>query len=211
MPSLAGAGAAASIVGGVGGLISGSSAAKKAASAQTKAAKNSIEEQRRQFDMIQEMLKPYVETGTTALGQQANLAGVNGADMQQRAINALEKAPQFQALMKQGEDAMLQNASATGGLRGGNLQGALAQFRPSMLNQQIQQQLGNLGGMATMGQNSAAQVGTAGQNMANAVSQQYGQIGAAQAGAAKAQGEFQAGLYNLPANIMGTFSGARIF
>ncbi len=56
-----------------------------------------------------------------------------GMEAQQGAISGLEGSPIFQALARQGEDAILQNASATGGLRGGNVQGALGQFRPAAL------------------------------------------------------------------------------
>jgi hypothetical protein len=84
-----------------------------------------------------------------------------GMDAQQQAISQLEQSPMFQALARQGEEGILQNASATGGLRGGNVQGALGQFRPALLNQQIQQQLSTLGGIAGLGQNAAAGVGNA--------------------------------------------------
>jgi len=89
-----------------------------------------------------------------------------GAQGQQQAINQFEQSPMFQALARQGEDALLQNAAATGGLRGGNLQGALGQFRPALLNQQIQQQFQNLGGITTLGQQSAAGVGASGMQTA---------------------------------------------
>jgi hypothetical protein len=85
-----------------------------------------------------------------------------GMDAQQQAISQFEQSPMFQALARQGEEGILQNASATGGLRGGNVQGALGQFRPALLNQQIQQQLSTLGGIAGLGQNAAAGVGNAG-------------------------------------------------
>jgi len=85
-----------------------------------------------------------------------------GPQAQQQAISAFEQSPMFQGLAQQGENAILQNASATGGLRGGNVQGALAQFRPQLLNQQIQQQIASLGGIASLGQNAAAGVGNAG-------------------------------------------------
>ena len=90
---------------------------------------------------------------------------------------------QFNQLAQQQENALLQNASATGGLRGGNIQAALAQFRPNLLNQMIQQQYNNLGGITTLGQNAAAMTGNAGQQMANNVSNLFNQQGAAQAGA----------------------------
>jgi hypothetical protein len=46
---------------------------------------------------------------------------------------------------------LLQRASATGGLRGGTVQGALAQFRPQLLSSLIEQQYGRLGGIAGAG------------------------------------------------------------
>jgi hypothetical protein len=47
----------------VGGIMQ-SNAASKASGAQTQAAELGIEEQRRQFEAIQEILKPYVTAGT---------------------------------------------------------------------------------------------------------------------------------------------------
>lgn len=94
----------------------------------------------------------------------ANLSAfqTGGAQAQQQAIAGIESSPLFQSLLRQGEQGILQNASATGGLRGGNVQGALAQFRPAMLNQQIQQQLANFAGLASLGQSAAAGTGNAG-------------------------------------------------
>jgi hypothetical protein len=90
---------------------------------------------------------------------------------------------------------MLQRASATGGLRGGNIQAALAQFRPQMLQQAIEQQYGRLGGFAGTGlgvteqlyrggQASAANQASAAGTMGANVSNLLGQQGAAQAGGA---------------------------
>jgi hypothetical protein len=65
----------------------------------------------------------------------------------------------MQALVSQGEEALLQNAAATGGLRGGNLQGALAQFRPQMLSNLITQQYNQLGGIGALGAQGAQMYG----------------------------------------------------
>jgi pimeloyl-ACP methyl ester carboxylesterase len=124
----------------VGGVMSSSaqkSAAKTAANAQTQATSDSMAEQRRQFDSIQALFRPYVEAGGGALARQLDLVGNNGPEAQQKAIQAIEMGPEFAAMTRQGEEAILQNAAATGGLRGGNVQGALAQFRPALLNQFI--------------------------------------------------------------------------
>lgn len=123
-----------------------------------------------------------------------------GAQGQQQAINQIEQSPMFQALARQGEDAILQNASATGGLRGGNVQGALAQFRPALLNQQIQQQYENLGEITRIGQSSAAGTGVGVQNAANNIGNAQMNAGQAQAGGYLAQG-------NAINNSLGQISG----
>lgn len=169
----------------VGGLIQGEQArrgASQAAGAQTAAAQAGIEEQRRQFDAMRQLLQPYTEAGLPALQQQQALLGLSGAEAQQAAINAIQNQPGFREMIAQGENAMLQNAAATGGLRGGNLQGAMAQFRPQMLAQAIQDQYSRLGGMTSLGQQSAAGVGTAGMQTGRGIADLLGQMGAAQAG-----------------------------
>jgi len=95
---------------------------------------------------------------------------------------------------------MLQQASATGGLRGGNVQGALAQFRPNILNQFLTQQYERLGGLARVGQTSAAGVGAAGMETAQNIGTNLQNVGAQRAGASLAQGQ----MYG---DILGTFGG----
>lgn len=109
-------------------------------------------------------------------------------DPQQQAINEIEQGAAFKALAQQGENAILANASATGGLRGGNVQGALAQFRPALLNQFIEQQYNRLGNMAKIGQASAAGVGAAGVDAATNIGNALTAAGQAQAGNYLAQG-----------------------
>lgn len=167
-------------------------AANTAANAQTQSSAAGIAEQRRQFDSIRELLKPYVDAGSGALTGQKDLIGLNGNAAQQSAIDAIKGGPEFQTLLKQGENSILQNASATGGLRGGNTQRALEQFSPQLLSQLIQQRFANLGGITSIGQNAAAGTGNAGMNSANQITGLLQQQGAAQAGAALASGQAQA-------------------
>lgn len=124
-------------------------------------------------------LNQYAQGGLAAFQQQQALSGALGADAQRQAIAGLENSPAFAALAKQGEDAILQNASATGGLRGGNTQAALAQFRPALLNQQIQQQFANLGGLSALGAQNLNTLGQFGQ--ASAAGQAQGGLGVLQA------------------------------
>lgn len=243
---------AAAVVGSavVGGVVQ-SKAASKAASAQTQAAQAgiegqleatrlSVEEQRRQFDAAKELLAPYVqagegalaglapyaEVGPQALSSQMALAGLSGPDAQRRAIQQIEQGPEFQALTQAGEEAILQQASATGGLRGGNTQAALAQFRPQVLSSLINQQYSRLGGFTNLGlsttqdvfargQAAAAGQAAAGQQFGREISGLYGaqaanignltgQIGAAQAGSALAQGQAWGNVFG----GIGQFAGA---
>lgn len=165
----------------------------EATAAQTRASELAIAEQQRQFDETKKLLAPYVVAGQDAMTQQQTLLGLSGQPAQEQAIGAFEQSPQFQALARQGEQGILQGASATGGLRGGNVQAALAQFRPALLNQQIQQQLQNLGGLSSMGQAAAAGQAGFGQQAGANIGNLYGQIGSAQAGGSLARGQAQAG------------------
>ena len=146
-------------------------------STQLRMAGMSIAEQRRQFAEVQRVLSPFVNAGNQALtdlkpyeqaGQlalqgQQNLIGLGGADAQQAAIDQLAGGVQMQALTQQGESAILQNASATGGLRGGNTQSALAQFRPAALSALIDNQYAKLGGLTQLGAATTGSIAQLGQ------------------------------------------------
>jgi len=198
------------VVGGtqvVGGMMQ-ADAAEDAANIQAGAAGQGIAEQRRQFDALQALLKPYTEAGVPALEQQQAFLGLRGPEEEQAAIERIRGGETFQAMARQGEEALLQRASATGGLRGGNIQGALAQFRPALLNQALEQQYSRLGGMTQLGQRSAAGVGAAGMetgtNVANLLSQQGAALAGGELGQAKAYGQ----VLNMPAQFLGMQYGA---
>lgn len=166
--------------------------AKGAANAQIAAGDRAVEEQKRQFDKLQELLAPYVGAGDKALGGLMDVIGLNGPEKASQAIIDIEGSPEFQALTRTGEEAILQNASATGGLRGGNVQEALAKFRPETLSSLINQRIGRLGAVANMGQNSAAFTGNAGMQTAANVGNIYQNQGEAIAQGALARGNANA-------------------
>lgn len=188
---------------GAGTLVSGymssqamSGAADRAADVQGEASRLSIDEARRQFDQIQELLKPYSQAGQSALRAQQDLLGLGGQAAQQQAITDIANSPEMLAMQQQGENAILQNASATGGLRGGNLQGALAQFRPQLLNQLIRQRYQNLGGLSALGQNAAAGTSNAAATSSSQIIEALNQQGAAQAGSELAGGQAGARMWD---------------
>ena len=184
------------------------SAAGDAAAAQGAASQAGIEEQRRQFDEMRKLLQPYTEAGLPALEQQQTLLGLKGPEAEQAAIARLTGGETFKALAQQGENALLQQASATGGLRGGNIQAALGQFRPQLLSSLIEQQYGRLGGMTSMGQASAAGVGAAGMQTGTNIANLLGQQGAAEAGGILGEAKAYGQLFNLPAQFVGAQIGA---
>ena len=183
-------------------------AAGEAAGIQAGAAGAGIAEQRRQFDALQALLKPYTEAGLPALQEQQAFLGLRGPEAERAAIERISGGERFQELTRQGEEALLQRASATGGLRGGNIQGALAQFRPQVLNSLIEEQYGRLGGMTTLGQRSAAGVGAAGMETGTNVANLLGQQGAAQAGGVLGEAKAYGQLLNMPAQFLGMQYGA---
>jgi len=183
-------------------------AAGDAADIQAGASREGVAEQRRQFDALQALLKPYTEVGVPALEAQQAFLGLKGPEAERAAIERISGGETFKSLAQQGEEALLQRASATGGLRGGNIQGALAQFRPQLLNSLIEQQYGRLGGLTTLGQQSAAGVGTAGMQTGTNVANLLGQQGAAQAGGVLGEAKAYGQLFNLPAQMLGFQYGA---
>ena len=184
------------------------SAAGDAAAAQGAASQAGIEEQRRQLDEMRKLLQPYTEAGIPALEQQQTLLGLKGPEAEQAAIARLTGGETFKALAQQGENALLQQASATGGLRGGNIQAALGQFRPQLLSSLIEQQYGRLGGMTSLGQASAAGVGAAGMETGTNIANLLGQQGAAEAGGILGEAKAYGQLFNLPGQFVGAQIGA---
>ena len=195
------------VIGAVGSYYAQTEAADTAAGAQRDASQAAIAEQRRQQAEMERLLAPYMQAGQGALGQQQALLGLGGPEAQRAAIAQLEQGPQFQAMVEQGETAILQNASATGGLRGGNTQAALAQFRPQMLSQLINQQMAQLGGLSGMGQQSAMGAAGYGQQGTQGVIGQLGAQGQAAAGAALAQGQGMANIFGGVGGAFGTLGG----
>lgn len=94
---------------------------------------------------------------------------VSAADAQASEIAALKGGPLYQQLYNTGVDTLLQTASATGGLRGGNTQHSLPNFAADTLNSVIAQQLANYSGAVGIGSGASGAVGNFG---ANAVAQQ---------------------------------------
>jgi hypothetical protein len=194
------------MTGGITGAKQAGEAGERAGELQAEAAAEGIAETRRQFDALIELMSPYVTAGTGAISAQQGLMGLGGPEAQAQAIQALQAGPEFQALTQTGEEALLQRASATGGLRGGNTEAALAQFRPQMLSQLINQKLSQYGGLSQLGQAAAAGQASAGLQTGGQVAGLLGQAGAARAGGAISKGGVVGQTFQNTLDIAGLFA-----
>jgi hypothetical protein len=216
------------------GSILGGNAARSAASTQARAAEAGQETQRQMFERTQEILRPYVEAGQAqlptlggytqagpmAFERQLALAGLSGPQAQQAAIEQVRTQPRFGALTQAGEEAILANASATGGLRGGNTQNALARFRSDLLANEIEREYARMGGLTAFGQSvsqNLAQLGqasgasgvAAGLQTGQGIANLQGAAGAAQAGGILGQAGAYGQVANLPLQFVGMEYGLR--
>jgi hypothetical protein len=228
--------AAAAVLGGtqVLGSILGANAARSAASTQARAAEAGQATQMAMFERTQEILRPYVqageaqlptlggyaEAGPQAFERQLALAGLAGPQAQQAAISQVQAQPRFGALTQAGEEAILANAAATGGLRGGNTQNALARFRADLLADELEREYARFGGLtafgqgvsqnlAQMGQAAGAGTGVAAMQAGQGIAALQGQAGAARAGGTIGSAQAYGNLLNLPAQVVGMEYGLR--
>lgn len=118
----------------------------------------------------------------TPFGTPQTGASGDPAQMQTSAIDALKANPLYLAQTGVGDQAVLANASATGGLRSGNTSYNLANLHAQTLAQVYQQQMANLGSLSGMGASAAGGLGQIGQGYANSGSSILGNIGSAKAG-----------------------------
>ncbi|QPQ55599.1 hypothetical protein IC614_03075 [Allosphingosinicella flava] len=183
------------VLGFIGDIIGGITGSNKAAKAQQQAAKTqagvaqqAIALQRETLLRNEQRQQPFVDAGSKAIAQQMGLIGLNGTAAQQDAINALLAGPEFTTSLEQGEEAILANAAATGGLRGGNTNNSLARFRADLLASTFANQFGRLRDLTSIGQSAAAGVGNQAAASTNAVSDLLQQQGAALAGGQIARG-----------------------
>jgi len=185
-----------------------SKAAQRAAGAQVGAAAEATAEQRRQFDISREAAEPFRQAGLGALEQQQALLGLSGQEAQDLAMQQFQESPGQQFIRQRQERALLRNQAAIGGLGGGNVRTALQQQAAGFAQQDLQNQLSRLGGIAGQGQVATTNIAQLGGQTATNIGNLLQAGGQAQAsgilGAQQAQGQFnQALLGGLRGGAMG--------
>ena len=180
--------------------ITGVTASREATAAMQEGSQQGLDFMREMYEQQRADMQPFAEAGARSLEMQEALAGTLGPEAQAAAIAGIESSPGFQAALQQGETSILQNAAATGGLRGGNTQAALAQFSPQLLSSAIDQRYAQLGGLTGMGAGAAGGMGSAAMNMGQMGGNLLNQMG--QTAGANILGE-----YNLQRGFLGDLAG----
>tara|TARA_R110000782_G_scaffold252209_1_gene339947 strand:- start:496 stop:1158 length:663 start_codon:yes stop_codon:yes gene_type:complete len=151
-----------------------SKASKEAAAIQESGTQSGMEEQRRQFDVTQENLKPFQDAGVSAIEQQQILLGLGGSsstatpqEQQRAAFDEFNESPGQRFMRDRAQKNLLRNASAIGGLGGGNVRSALVQQGVGFAQQDYGNQFSRLGQLAGQGQAATVSGGQFGANSAN--------------------------------------------
>lgn len=150
----------------VGDILGDITGANQAADASRDASELSAQYQREALDYLKTSQAPLLEAQQFGLSGLMDYFGGN----QQGLVDSAMQSPFYTSMLEQGEEALLRNAAATGGLRGGNVQSALAANSQNVLNSAINQQLGGLQTLSGFQPNTAG-VAQATGNIGNTLAQ----------------------------------------
>lgn len=157
------------------GFIADVWSTNKQADAQKSASKKSLAEQARQFDLSRADQMPWLQAGTSALGQQQAL--MNGD------FSKFYSSPDYQFALDQGMQGLDRSAAARGKLFSGGYGQDLTKYAQGMATQNYNNYYDKLAGMSRTGSNTATNLGSLGQNYANAYGREQQKIGDARASA----------------------------
>jgi hypothetical protein len=130
----------------VGKIMGTSKAGKQSAQASDRASQLSADAQREALDYLKEteaLPQQFREGALSRLGGMYGIEGGTGDQFDpQKMIDQAKASPLYSSIMgaqDAGEQAILRNASATGGLRSGNVQSNLAEFSGNLQNEALLQ------------------------------------------------------------------------
>jgi hypothetical protein len=185
-----------SFVSGIIGAGKQKKASRRAEAAQLEYLNKALGQQQQQYDLTRADYAPAQGLLAPSLTQLGDLVGVNGVDAQRLGMEGVQNSPLLASIMKNSEEAILQNASATGGVRGGNVQSSLYDNAGMQFNNELQAQMGRLAGLAGIGMGATDSVANFGQQRANNMGNLYGQQGQVRAGGLLTRGGITAGMWN---------------
>jgi hypothetical protein len=151
---------AAAIVGGsvISGVL-GASAANKASKAQQNSANAATAEQKRQFDISNANMQPWLQSGQQGLN---DLNALSNGDSSKFFTD-----PGYQFALSEGQRGVGSSFAARGGAASGNALKALSQFNQGLASQQYGDYYNRTAARAGMGQQTVNSLANLGQNYAN--------------------------------------------
>lgn len=190
----------------IGGAIISGVVASKSASKQSKAIGQATdvatEEQRRQFDIAQENVRPQIEIGNLAREQLAASTGVRGAEAEQEFLSNFEESAGQKFLRERGEKSLLRGAASIGALGGGNVRKALVEQGIGVASQRLSERQNRLAALSGSGQTATANINQLGQSSAANISNLAVQSGVARAsGIAGRNQAIQAGIQGVTTGL----------
>lgn len=195
----------------VGGLFGGGSqkkASRKAEAALVGAMNRGIDVQNQQYQQTRSDFMPYTTAGTGAIGELSTLAGLGDPAALEAALTEMKAGPLYQSLYRNGEEVLLQNAAATGGLRGGDTARGLADFGSDVLARVYDDQFSKLSGLAGLGLGATGSVAGAGAQRADSVTNLLGNIGSAKASGALTRGGINAQMWQNAGSFLDSVASA---
>lgn len=188
-----GAGVAAA---GIAGSVLGSNA-------QSSATKKGIKEQKRQFDLTRADHMPWIQAGTTAIGQLGQGTAAGGDFNRDFTAADFQADPGYAFRLREGQRAIESSASARGGVLSGGALKAATEYGQGFASNEFSNaynrfnndrtlRFNRLASISGLGQTAANQVGVLGANAATEIGDLYTQGGnataAGYAGASNALG-----------------------
>lgn len=150
----------------------GAASSLGAAGIQSGAAKNAAQVQEHMFDVTQQNLQPYIGAGNQSTNELLKLLGLGPAGTPSQST-MLSQTPGYEFQFEQGQKALMDAQSATGGVRGGNTLKALTSYGQGMAGTSYQSILNDYLGLSSLGENAAAGLGNTsaqvGSNIGNAI------------------------------------------
>ena len=169
----------------IGGIAS-ARGSKKATEAQVGAANDTIDFQQGIYDQQQQLFDPFYQSGVNALAAYNYEMGLGPMPGYQ--YQGFQATPGYQFALDQGNQQIQGSAAAQGNVLSGATMQSLQNNGIGMANQEYNNYMNRLSGMAGSGQAAAGQTASAAGNLGMATGQAYGNIGNAQAAGSVAMG-----------------------
>jgi len=184
----------------------GEKAATQAGQLGSQAALAGIPIQQESLASARQDISPFVGVGQAALGSRAALAGIGPLGAQQAAVQQISESPGQRFIRERSQRNLLRNASAIGGLGGGNIRSALVEQGAGFAIQDLENQRRELASLSGGGLQAGTALGTLGAATAgNVADLQQAEAAARASGILGAQEAKSAGITDFAGVLTGIF------